>query len=182
VKPLGRLNSGGASFPRASATGGEWVHAPPLVMPGNGWICHAFFFPSLLTVRTAVARKRVKTKTNATSNDLFSVFFLFFQICFTADLFLFRLLLLCFRSLAVRRCCWRMGFCRVFAATAGWRDLERGNAGGGCSRWLRVGRSGVSRRVWGRAGDGCWERLGVCVDGRLWDQKLEMAGFGLFWG
>ena len=27
-----------------------------------------------------------------------------------------------------------------------------------------------------------WERLRVCVDGRLWDQKLEMAGLGLFWG
>jgi len=30
--------------------------------------------------------------------------------------------------------------------------------------------------------DDWWERLRVCVDGQLWDQKLEMAGLGLFRG
>jgi len=34
--------------PRATVAGGAWVHAPPLTMPGNGRICPAFFFPSLL--------------------------------------------------------------------------------------------------------------------------------------
>jgi len=36
VKPLGRLNSGDTSFPRATATGSAWVHAPPQENPSNG--------------------------------------------------------------------------------------------------------------------------------------------------
>lgn len=36
------------------------MHAPPLTMPGNGRICPAFFFPSLLAVRTTVTCKRGK--------------------------------------------------------------------------------------------------------------------------
>lgn len=60
-----------------------------------------------------------------------------------------------------------MGFCRVFAATAGWRDLERGNAGGGCSRWL-------SREVW--RVQACGEELGTAA-GRDWEFVLT-AGYG----
>jgi len=36
---LGHGNSGSASLPRAAATGGVWVHAPPQKIPGTGGSC-----------------------------------------------------------------------------------------------------------------------------------------------
>jgi len=46
VKPLGRLNSGGTSSPRATATGSAWVHAPSQENPSNGGICNDFLHSS----------------------------------------------------------------------------------------------------------------------------------------
>jgi hypothetical protein len=86
---------------------------------------HLEQLPPFFLSSPAVTCKRGKTKKNATSNDLFSVFFFRYV---SLHIFLFRLLLLCFRSLAVRRSCCRMGFYRVFVAAAGWRDMKRGNA------------------------------------------------------
>jgi len=34
-KVFEQLNSGGASFPRATATGGVWAHAQPREIPGS---------------------------------------------------------------------------------------------------------------------------------------------------
>jgi hypothetical protein len=70
----------------------------------------------------------------------------------------------------------------------GWSVGEIGKSASGEDRGCEAveremlrgdGSSWVCWERWGKRRDGWWERLRVCVDGRLWDQKLEMAGLGL---
>ena len=46
-----QVNSGGKIFPRASATGGAWLHAPPPMKAIKQWIENVFFFSVFLLRR-----------------------------------------------------------------------------------------------------------------------------------
>jgi len=65
VNPLGRLNSGGASSPLATATGGAWIHEPPLENPNKQGDLQRPppLFPSLPAVRTTSPAKHQETQT-----------------------------------------------------------------------------------------------------------------------
>ena len=107
MKPEDSRNSGGASPPCATVTGGAWVHAPPQEKPSNrGGLDR--LLPPLLFLAGGEDQRHLQPKENAQA-VCFSYFFRSVSLCFPSlsaslssfsGLFLgLRRLLLCFRYL-----------------------------------------------------------------------------------
>lgn len=139
------------------------LHAPPPLAargptrrrknPVNREICYSFLPSSLSS--PVVTCKNNQECNKAIDFDFDFPFTVFGSASLPAAPFLFVSPLSLFQAVgSVTKGLLATGSCRACAAGGGWRDLERGNAGGGCSRWLRGEQIFCTRRRQTRRVDG----------------------------